>query len=102
MGRVATNEILNEKILADLLKGETKWTEIAEKYSVDMNYVRSVNGIYRNELSIARSSKGGVVTYYKGSRVSDGKSSPVTKFNINDLSDKELEGMGLSRFKVNK
>ena len=99
MGRVATNEILNEKILADLLKGEMKWTEIAEKHSVNMNYISSVHGIYRNELSIARSSKGGVVTYYKGSRVSDGKSSPVTKFNINDLPDEELERMGLVAYK---
>ncbi|MBU8690931.1 hypothetical protein KM918_26975 [Priestia megaterium] len=102
MARVATNEILNEKILADLLKGEMKWTEIAEKYSVDMNYIRSVNGIYRHELSIARSSKRGIVTYYKGSRISDGNSSPVTKFNINDLTDEEVERMGLRKFKVHK
>lgn len=99
MARVATNEKLNEKILADLLKGEMKWAEIAEKYSVNMNYISSVHGIYRNELSIAHSSKGGVVTYYRGSRVSDGKSSPVTKFNINDLSDEEVERMGLRIYK---
>jgi hypothetical protein len=99
MARVATNEKLNEKILADLLKGKLKWREIAEKHNVDMNYVSSVNGIYQFELSIAHSTKGGVVTYYKGSRVSDGKVSPVKKVNINDLSDEELESMGLSTYK---
>lgn len=99
MARVATNEKLNEKILADLLKGEMKWTEIAEKHNVDMNYVSSVNGIYQFELSIAHSTKGGVVTYYKGFRVSDGKVSPVKKVNLNDLSDEELESMGLSTYK---
>ncbi|MEI2440535.1 hypothetical protein V8V73_08240 [Priestia megaterium] len=99
MARVATNEKLNEKILADLLKGKLKWREIAKKHNVDMNYVSSVNGIYQFELSIAHSTKGGVVTYYKGSRISDGKSSPVTKFNINDLSDEEVERMGLVAYK---
>ncbi|MED4794968.1 hypothetical protein P9683_08270 [Priestia megaterium] len=99
MARVATNEKVNEKILADLIEGKLKWREIVEKHNVNMDYVRSVHGIYQHELSVARSAKGGVVTYYRGSRVSDGKASPVTKFNINDLSDEEVERMGLVAYK---
>jgi len=101
MGRVANDEILNEKILVDLKEDKLKWGEIAKKHGVNMNYVRSVHSIYRNELTVANTARGGVVTYYKGSRVSDGKSSPVQKFNINDLSDEELDKMGLGRFKKN-
>ncbi|MEN3773023.1 hypothetical protein [Priestia megaterium] len=101
MARVANDDKLNEKILADLKEDKMKWTEIAEKHGVNMNYVRSVHAIYRIELTVANTAKGGVVTYYKGSRVSDGKSSPVQKFNLNDLSDEELDKMGLGRFKKN-
>lgn len=87
MGRVATNHELNKKILVDLKAG-VKWAEIREKHGVENDYINSVRGIYQAEIS-----------RHKGQ--DNEKPSPVKTFNINDLSDEELERMGLGRFKKN-
>jgi len=100
MGRVATNEKLNEKILVDL-KAEIKWKEIREKHGVDNPYINSVQGIYQAEINRVKMEKTGKEVYFEGSRIHDGKPAPITKFNINDLSDEELDRMGLGRFKKN-
>jgi hypothetical protein len=85
MGRVAKDNKLNEKILVDLMAG-VSWTEIREKHGVDNAYISSVQGIHQTEININRGRD-------------NEKPSAVKKFNINNMSDEELEKMGLLKYK---
>lgn len=98
MGRIATDWKLNEKILVDLKAG-VKWAEIREKHGVDNPYINSVQGIYQAEINHHKGHETGVVHLYKGNRVDDEKPSPIKTFNISDLTDEELERMGLMKYK---
>ncbi|TCI50310.1 hypothetical protein EVJ24_14980 [Exiguobacterium sp. SH1S21] len=87
-------ERLNQMILKDIQGGMT-WTEVSEKYEVNMNYIRSVYSTYKVQMKTEEVEKGGIVRYWNGQRLTDGKPSPVKTYNINDLSLEERKELGL-------
>jgi hypothetical protein len=88
-------ERLNQSILKDIENG-VRWSEIAEKRKVDMRYVSSVFGTYRKEKEAQEDTQGGVIRYWGGHRLTDGKPSPITKYNLNDLSPEERKRLGFA------
>lgn len=94
MAKYEVEETLRLSIIADMDAG-FKWGEIAKKYDVSINLVQSVCQKERKFRKATDMQNGTLeVTYYKGERLTDGKASPVTKFNINDLSEDEKKRLG--------
>ena len=88
------SDSLRDSIIVDIEKG-MKWREIAGKNGVDLNVIYSVGGRHRVRKKSLQEEKGGVIKYYNGQRETDGKASPVKKYNINDLPEEERKRLAL-------
>ncbi|WP_077324634.1 hypothetical protein [Virgibacillus siamensis] len=97
----AYNEISEElrfAILVDYEQG-TKWRDIAEFHEVDYRIVESVCRKRQFEEREAQERKEGergtkTIRYFKGERLSDGKPSPIKKYNLKDLTEAEKKELG--------
>lgn len=75
---------LRSKVLEDIENGD-KWTDVAKKYGLDYTDVQSIFHKERVRLEAEQKEKGGQEVWINGSRISDGKPSPVKVFHISEL-----------------
>ncbi|MCY7861597.1 hypothetical protein [Bacillus haynesii] len=89
---------LREAVEHDLKEG-MKLKPLAEKHGVGYEIIQSIFGTYNLKNQAEKIQKGTAGEKWEnGVRMRDGKPSPVTSFNINDLTNEELRERGLERF----
>jgi hypothetical protein len=97
MARYDISKEVRNALHKDIVEGNgLTLTQIAEKNNVEYGVAMSVFSSLRSMGIVDRV---GVVKTVNGNRMSDGHVAPVKSFNINDLSNEELDRMGLGRFK---
>lgn len=82
-----TKERLNQWIVKSL-EGGMRWKDAAERYDVPLKYIQSVHSTYILPKKKKSSS-------YLGQRMTDNKPSPVTTYNIHDLTPEQIKEKGI-------
>lgn len=76
---------LRSNVLEDMQAG-VKWKEIATKYNVATNIVRSIHAKELTRKKHEAYENGtGQIKYYRGERETDGEAHPVKTFHISEL-----------------
>ncbi|MGG1632346.1 hypothetical protein [Rossellomorea sp. NRS-1567] len=91
--KYAVSDQLKESIIEDIEDG-LGWKQIAHRHQVEYNLVQSVGMKERKRIESVENEQGGVIRYWNGHRLNDGKPSPVTTYHISELSRKEQIRIG--------
>ncbi|MGF0348253.1 hypothetical protein ACQR3P_31920 [Rhodococcus sp. IEGM1300] len=89
-----TKEELNQAIVQHIQNGMTR-DEISKKLNVSTRYIHSVHSTNHVQIKANKIAEGGVHLSYLGRRLTDGKPSPVTTYNVFDLTPQQREELGI-------
>ncbi|OHR72168.1 hypothetical protein HMPREF3291_22475 [Bacillus sp. HMSC76G11] len=78
------SDALRESIEADMERG-IQWKQIALEHGIEYGKVQSVGLKRRFRKQGEETTKGGVIRYWNGLRLTDGEPSPVKTYHISEL-----------------